>query len=90
MEVVIDFETLPGAHNEPVIKELAIAAKDVVHTYHFQAPYYMPPHGSVENGLNWDEGSVEYNKLETVLRESVLTLLIYIASVLSNVNSFVT
>jgi hypothetical protein len=49
MEVVIDYESLPGANNEPVIKELAIAAKVVVHTYHFQAPYHMQPHGSDEN-----------------------------------------
>jgi hypothetical protein len=71
MEVVIDFETLPCANNEPIIKQLAIAAKYVVHTYHFQAPYYMHPHGSDKNGLNWGDGSVEYNKLETVLSESV-------------------
>jgi hypothetical protein len=27
MEVVINYESLPGANNEPVVKELAIAAK---------------------------------------------------------------
>jgi hypothetical protein len=52
MEVLIDYESLPGSNNEPVVKELAIATKDVVNTYHFQAPYLMPPYGSDENGLN--------------------------------------
>jgi hypothetical protein len=71
MEVVIEYESLPGANNEPVVKELAIAAKDVVHTYHFQAPYHMQHHGSDENGLNLGDGSVEYDKLETVLSKRV-------------------
>jgi hypothetical protein len=52
MEVVIEFENLPGANNEPVVNELVIAAEDVLHTYHFQSPYHMHPHGSDENGPN--------------------------------------
>jgi hypothetical protein len=59
--VVIDYEVLPSARNEPVVKELAIAAKDEVHIHHFQAPYHIHPHGSEENGLNWGDGSVEYD-----------------------------
>ena len=31
----------------------------------------MYPHGSEENGLNWDEGIVPYNLLETALSEAV-------------------
>ena len=30
----------------------------------------MNPHGSEENGLNWDEGIVPYNLLETALSET--------------------
>jgi hypothetical protein len=71
MDVVIEYESLPCANNEPVVKELAIAAKDVVHTYHFHAPYVIQPHGSDGNGLNLGDGSVDYDNLETVLSESV-------------------
>jgi hypothetical protein len=49
MEVVIDCEFLDGAHNELVVKELSIAAKDVIVTFHFQSPYSMRPHGSAAN-----------------------------------------
>jgi len=31
----------------------------------------MSPHGSEENGLNWDDGIVPYNLLETALDETV-------------------
>jgi hypothetical protein len=34
----------------------------------------MHSHGSDKNGLNWGHGSVEYDKLETVLSESVANL----------------
>jgi hypothetical protein len=45
-EVVIDFEYLKGRQDEIVVKELSIAAKDVIQTFHFQSPYGMEPHGS--------------------------------------------
>ena len=28
------------------------------------------PHGSAENGLNWEEGNIPYNQLETALSGS--------------------
>jgi hypothetical protein len=31
----------------------------------------MSPHGSVKNGLNWDDGNVAYHKLSAVLTEAV-------------------
>jgi len=31
----------------------------------------MNPHGSEENGLNWDDGIVPYNLLETDINETV-------------------
>jgi len=71
MEVVIDYEYLTGAKGEVVVKELSVAAKDVIHTFHFRNPYPMSPHGSEENGLNWDDGIVPYNLLETALGETV-------------------
>jgi hypothetical protein len=31
----------------------------------------MPPHGDAENGLNWDDGHLNYNQLHTVISEAV-------------------
>jgi hypothetical protein len=52
-EVVIDFAYLRGRQEEIIVKELSIAAEDVIQTFHFQSPYGMQPHGSEANGLNW-------------------------------------
>ena len=71
MEVVIDYEFLRGNQDEVIVKELSLAAKNIIHTFHFQSPYGMTPHGSDENGLNWDDGHIPYRQLETVLSESV-------------------
>jgi hypothetical protein len=54
MEVVIDFEFLCGYQNEIIIKELAVAGKNVSESLRFESPYAMAAHGSDENGLNWD------------------------------------
>src|SRR5215468_2778863 len=70
MEVVIDYEYLNGNGNELVVKELAIAAKNVVQTFHFKPPYPMHPHCSEENGLNWADGIIPYTELFTVLNEA--------------------
>ena len=71
MEVVFDYEYLRGAQEEIVIKELSVAAKDVLQAVHFRNPYPMIPHGSEGNGVNWDDGIVPYNMLETALSETV-------------------
>ena len=71
MEVVIDYEYLKGAKGETVVKEFSVAANDVLQTFHFRSPYPMSPHGSEENELNWDDGIVPYNLLETALDETV-------------------
>ena len=31
----------------------------------------MNPHGSTENGLNWDDGQIDYDQLETAMKEAV-------------------
>ena len=54
-----------------IVKELSVAAKDVIQTYHFQGPYSKRPHGSTENGLNLDDGYIPYNQLYTVLTETL-------------------
>jgi hypothetical protein len=71
MEVVIDYEVLKGMGNDPIVKELSLAAKNVFQTFHFQSPYAMHPHGDAENGLNWDEGHINYNQFLAVLTEAV-------------------
>jgi hypothetical protein len=57
MEVVIDYEFLKGQNDEVVIKEVGLAADNVVQTFHFKSPYKMASHGDVENGLNWDDAT---------------------------------
>ena len=71
MEVVIDYEALKGGHNETIIKELTLVADGVIRTLHFQPPYDMRPHGSAENGLNWDDGHIPYHQLQMTVTEAV-------------------
>jgi hypothetical protein len=71
MEVVVDYVSLKGHHNEVVIKELAIVGAGVIQTYHFKSPYFMANHGSTENGMNWEDGHIPYTQLPTVLSEAV-------------------
>jgi len=67
MDLFIDYEYLTMAKCEIVVKDLSVAAKDVLHTFYFRNPYPMNRHGSEENGLSWDVGIVPYNLLETAL-----------------------
>ena len=62
---------IPERQPGRIVKVLSLAAKNVIHTFHFQSPYGMTPHGSDENGLNWDDGHIPYRQLETVLSESI-------------------
>jgi hypothetical protein len=52
MEVVIDYETLKGLHDEPVVKEISLAADNFAETFSFASPYKIAPHGDADNGLN--------------------------------------
>ena len=70
MEVVIDFEYVKGRKNEMVVKELTGAAKNVYDSFRFMCPYIMMPHGS-ENGLNWEDGHIDYHEFHKVVREAV-------------------
>ena len=72
--VVIDFEYLKGRQNQMVVKEAAVAGGNISESFRFEPPYYMAPHGSAENGLNWDDGNIPYQKLATVLKEAVANL----------------
>jgi len=52
MEFVIDFEFFRGRQNEIVVKEISVAAKNMVDSFCFKSPYSMTSQGSDENGLN--------------------------------------
>ena len=70
MEPTIDLEFVPG-NNEQVIKEAPIVSDDVHIHFLFRPPYHMEPHGSKENGLNWDDGFILYSQVQTVLTEAL-------------------
>jgi len=40
---VIGYETLHGAQNEEIVKEISVAGKNVLETFHFKSPYIMRP-----------------------------------------------
>ena len=71
MEATLGFEILAGRANEPVIKEVALASKNVIQTFHCQSPCVMSAHGSEENGINWNDGHIPYSQLPIVLSEAV-------------------
>ena len=70
-EAVIDYEFLRGRQNETVVKELCVASAIASETFRFNPPYKMAYHGSVENGINWTDGHIEYKELHTALNEAV-------------------
>ena len=49
---VIDYEILCGRQNEEVVKEVSVAAENVIETFHFKQPYIMTAHGCDKNGLS--------------------------------------
>jgi len=59
-EVLIDYEFLRGRQNETVVKELCVASAADSETFRFKPPYKMADHGSIENGINWIDGHIEY------------------------------
>ena len=71
MECVIDYEVLHGEQNEEVVKEVSVAAENVIETVHFKCPYPMSAHGSDENGLSWADGQLDYAKINDTISEAV-------------------
>ena len=68
---MIDYEFLRGRQNETVVQELCVASAAASETFRFKSPYKMANHGSLENGLNWADGHVEYKELNPVITEAV-------------------
>ena len=67
---VIDNEVLRGRQNE-VVKEVSVAAENVIETFHLKSPYSMTAHGSDKNGLSWGNGQLDYKKLRETLSQAV-------------------
>ena len=70
IEAVIDYEFLRGRQNETIVKELCVASAIASEMLRFKSPYKMADHGSIENGINWSDGHIEYKELHTVLNEA--------------------
>jgi len=70
-EALIDYEFFWGRQNETVVKELCVASAIVSETFRFKPPYKMADHRSIENGINWADGHIEYKVLHTFLNEAV-------------------
>ena len=68
---VIDYEALRGRQNEEVVKEVSVAAENVIETFHFKPPYAKTAHDSDKNGLSWSDGQLDYEKLRATISEAV-------------------
>ena len=71
MEVVIDFEFLRGRQNEMVVKELSVAAKNMIDSFRFNSPYSITSQGLDVNGLHWEDGHIAYHDLYMVVSVAV-------------------
>jgi len=71
MEIVIDFEFLRGRQGEIVVKELSVAAKNMMDAFRSKSPYSITSHGSVGKSLNWEDGHIAYHDLYMVVSEAV-------------------
>ena len=67
---VIDFKVLRSRQNE-IVKEVSVAAENVIETFHFKSPYPMKAHGSDKNGFSWGDGQLDYEKLRATISEAV-------------------
>jgi len=68
---VIDYEVLRGRQNEEVVKEVSVAAENVIETFHFKSPYPKTAHGCDKNGLSWADDQLDYDKLHETISEAV-------------------
>jgi len=69
-KVVIDYEFLRGQQNETVVKELCVASAAASGTFRFKSPYKISEDCSLENGLIWADGHIEYTEFHTVITEA--------------------
>jgi len=62
---------LRGRQNEEVVKEVSVAAENVIETFNFKSPYIMTADGCDKNGLSWTDGQQDYDKLRETINEVV-------------------
>lgn len=74
--LVVDYTALRGNGKELIIKELAIAGKGIIQTFHFASPY--PWNSKLDalnkenkSGINFNDGYIPYSKLKTILEEAI-------------------
>jgi len=48
-----------------------VASAAASDTFRFKSPYKMADHGSIENGINWTDGHIQYRESHTVINEAV-------------------
>jgi hypothetical protein len=68
---VIDYEAMRGRQNEEVVKEVSVAAENVIEKFHFKPQYTITAHGSDKNGLFWSDSQLDYEKLRANISEAV-------------------
>ena len=68
---VIDYEVLRGRQNEEVVREITVAAENIIEAFHFKSPYIMTAHGCDKNGLSWADGQLDYDKRCETISEAV-------------------
>jgi hypothetical protein len=71
MEVDINYEILKSLNGEDLIKEVSVAVKNALDTFHFASSYKMVANGDVENGINWADGYIPYDEIYRLLNELV-------------------
>jgi len=70
MDFVIDFEFLRRRQNEVVVKQLSVAAKNMIDFFRFKSPFTMTSQGSDENVLNWEDWHIAYHDMYMVVSEA--------------------
>jgi hypothetical protein len=48
-----------------------VAGENVIEKFHFSSPFPISPHSSIENGLSWDDGTLQFVKFYDTLSEAV-------------------
>ena len=68
---MIDYEYSQGRQNETVAKELYVVSAGVFVSFRFKSPFMMADYGSIDNGINSNDGHIEYRELHNVLNDVV-------------------
>ena len=71
-EAGIDYKfVLRGRQHETVVNDLYVSSAAASEGFCFKPPYQMADHGSTMNGINWNDGYIDYRELHTVPNKTV-------------------